>query len=59
MTDKFWNKVANLLSVKSIVTICLTVVFSVLSAKGMVDAKDFMTIFAMIITFYFTKSSNE
>ena len=47
------KRVGNLLSVKSIVTVALTIVFSVLSLRGDVSSKDFLTIFLSIITFYF------
>lgn len=45
--------VKSLLTVKSIVTILLTVVFCFLSVKGTVDGEQFMTIFSVIIAFYF------
>lgn len=43
----------DLLKVKSIVTILLTIVFSILALKGKVEAKDFVIIFNTIIAFYF------
>ena len=42
-----------LLSVKSIVTILLTIVFSFLSINGTINADQFITIFTVIISFYF------
>ena len=42
-----------LLSVKSIVTILLTIVFSFLSVNGTINADQFITIFTVIISFYF------
>lgn len=48
-----------LLKVKSIITIGLTAVFMVLSLKGIIKEENFIQIFLMIITFYFTKSSAE
>ncbi len=47
------EKFANLIKVKSIVTIALTVVFSVLALTNRITAQEFMTIFTVIISFYF------
>lgn len=58
MWDKVIKRVANLLSVKSIVTITLTGVFAVMSAKGQIS-QDFMTIYAVIIAFYFGTQSQK
>lgn len=57
------NRIANLLTVKSIVTIVLTAVFSVLSLRGSISGTEFLTIFTTIIAFYFgtqtEKKKNE
>ena len=45
--------VQNLLTVKSIVTIILTVVFSVLSLYGRISGEQFLNIFSVVIAFYF------
>ena len=47
------EKVKNLLTVKSIVTILLTIVFCVLSIKNIINAEQFLTIFTVIISFFF------
>lgn len=47
------NRIANLLTVKSIVTIVLTAVFSVLALRGTISGTEFLTIFTVIIGFYF------
>lgn len=48
------NKIVNrLVSIKSIVTLVLTGVFAYLSAVGVVGQDQFLTIFTMIISFYF------
>ncbi len=52
MNDSIIKRLMSLLSVKSIVTIALTGVFAFLSVKGTVG-QDFMTIYAVIIAFYF------
>ena len=45
--------IANLLKVKSIVTLTLTMVFSVLALKEVISGEQFMTIFTVVISFYF------
>ena len=51
--------VQNLLTVKSIVTIMLTAVFTILALRGDVDGQDFLTIFLMVISFYFGTRSQK
>ena len=52
------KRLANLLSVKSLVTLCLTVVFAIMAVKGTIS-QDFMTIYAVIIAFYFGTQSQK
>ena len=47
------ERLQKLLSVKSIVTIILTAVFAILSVKGSVDSNEFLTIFTVVVSFYF------
>lgn len=47
------ERLTRLLTVKSIVTIALTGVFSYLSVTGTIDGGQFLTIFTVIISFYF------
>ena len=47
------NKLLKLVNVKSIVTIILTVVFSVLSLSGKITGEQFLMIFTTVIAFYF------
>ena len=47
------EKLAKLIDVKSIVTIMLTTVFAYLSIIGVISGKDFLTVFIMIMGFYF------
>lgn len=47
------EKIMNLLSVKSIVTIVTTAVFSYLAVSGRVSSAEFLTIFTMVVSFYF------
>lgn len=52
------KRLANLLSVKSIVTIILTGVFAFMSVTGKIS-QDFMTIYAVVIAFYFGTQSQK
>lgn len=47
------EKLAKLINVKSIVTLTLAIVFAVLSLLGRVSPEQFLTIFTVIIGFYF------
>ena len=47
------ERVANLLSVKSLVTFTLTGVFAYLSITKVVSGEQFLTVFAVIIAFYY------
>ena len=52
------KRCANLLSVKSLVTLTLTVVFAYMAVAGKIS-QDFMTIYAVIIAFYFGTQSQK
>lgn len=47
------ERLYKLLTVKSIVTILLTIVFCVLALTGELSGQDFLTIFTTVIAFYF------
>jgi hypothetical protein len=47
------ERIAKLLAVKSIVTIMLTVVFCMMTVRGSVSGEQFLTIFTVVIGFYF------
>lgn len=47
------KKLAKLIDVKSLVTLALTAAFIVLSLKGVIVADQFMTVFTVVISFYF------
>lgn len=49
----FKENFANLIKVKTIVTILLTMVFCYLSIVGAIQPELFMTIFTVVIGFYF------
>lgn len=57
--ERFLKRLSNLLSVKSIVTIVATCVFAALSMRETISSKDFMSIFIMIIGFYFGTQSQK
>lgn len=44
---------SKLLTVKSLVTIALTIVFCALSVAGAISGEQFLTIFTVVISFYF------
>ena len=52
------KRLGNLLSVKSRVTLTLTIVFAVQALRGTIS-QDFMTIYAVIIAFYFGTQSQK
>lgn len=58
MKEKLIKRVANLLSVKSIVTLVLTAVFAYMAVTAQIS-QDFMTIYAVIIAFYFGTQSQK
>ena len=52
------KRCANLLSVKSLVTLCLAVVFAYMAVAGKIS-QDFMTVYAVVIAFYFGTQSQK
>lgn len=52
------RRLGNLLSVKSLVTLVLTVVFAVMALRGTIS-QDFMTVYAVVIAFYFGTQSQK
>ena len=58
MNETIIKRLGTLLSVKSLVTLALTAVFAVMALKGDIS-QDFMTIYAVIISFYFGTQSLE
>lgn len=49
----FLKQIAKLIDVKSILTLVLTVVFAVLSVRGVISSSEFLSVFTLIIGFYF------
>ena len=52
------KRLANLLSVKSLTTLALTAVFAVRALRGAIS-QDFMTVYAVVIAFYFGTQSQK
>ena len=54
------KNLANLLKVKTLVTLLLTIVFCALALTGVIYGADFLTVFTVVIAFYFgTQSKKE
>ena len=58
MNERIMKRLANLLSVKSLVTLVLTLVFAYMSVVGKIS-QDFMTVYAVVIAFYFGSQSQK
>ena len=58
MNEKIIKRLAALMSVKSIVTLALTGVFAFMACTNQIS-QDFMTIYAVIIAFYFGTQSQR
>ena len=58
MKETVVKRLGNLLSVKSLVTLTLTAVFAVMALKGDIS-QDFMTVYAVVIAFYFGTQSQK
>ena len=58
MPETILKRIAALLSVKSLVTMVLTGVFAFLAVTGNIQ-QDFMTVYAVVIAFYFGTQSQK
>ena len=47
------KRLANLLTIKSLVTLIVTAVFAVLALRGDITGEQFLTVFTVIVAFYF------
>ena len=50
---KFLDNLANLVKVKTLVTMVVTGVFAVLALRGVISADNVMIIISMVVSFYF------
>lgn len=55
----FKEKLAKLINVKTIITIALTIVFCVLCLTGVIGAELFMTVYTVMVGFYFGNQAND
>ncbi|MFR3072116.1 MAG: hypothetical protein ACLTK8_04865 [Paeniclostridium sp.] len=53
---KVLNLITKLLSIKRVIAFLLTLVFCKMSLNGQVSSQEFLTVFTMIIAFYFGQS---
>ena len=51
--QELYKRLANLLAIKSLVTLILTAVFAWLTVSGGVTADQFLTVFTVVTAFYF------
>ena len=51
--EQIYRRLGNLLTIKSLVTLLLTAVFAYLTCTGNVSADQFLTVFTVVIAFYF------
>ena len=56
---EFWKKMTKLIDVKSIMTLLLTIVFCVMALCGVITGQEFLTIFVVIVGFYFGTQSQK
>ena len=47
------TRIAKLMTVKSLVTMTLTIIFMFLAVSGKIPIHDYMTVYTVIISFYF------
>lgn len=47
------ERFAKLIDVKSITTLVLTIVFAILALRGVVSGEQFLTVFTVVIAFYY------
>lgn len=56
---KLWDKLAKLIDVKSIMTLLLTVTFCILAMYGKVNSEQFLTVYAVIVSFFFGTKNGQ
>lgn len=47
------EKLKALLSIKSLVTLLTTAVFGILALRGRLSAQEFLTVYTVVVSFYF------
>ena len=51
--EKFWKNLADMVKVKTIVTLVVTTVFAALALRGVISPDNVMIIISMVVSFYF------
>ena len=59
MADKIVDRILKLFSVKSIMTLILTVVFVILALNQVIGGDKYYDIFLMVVSFYFGTQSKK
>lgn len=54
-----FTNIAKLFKVKSLLTLILTAVFAMLAMRGTIEAQDVMSVFLMVVSFYFGTQSGK
>ena len=54
-----FKNIANLLKVKTILSLCVIITTCILTFRGIISVEAFMAIAGSIITYYFTKKENN
>lgn len=57
--EEFLRKVAKLIDLKSIVTLIVVIVYSILVCTGVMPAEGYKEIVLIVMTFYFAKKDNK
>lgn len=55
----FWQKVARLIDVKSIISLLFAICLSISFLQGRVNVKDYLTVCTMAFTFFFSFQTNK
>lgn len=56
---KFTQRIAKLFEVKSLITLAVTSAFTYMAISGQIETQQFMTIFTVIISFYFGTQASK
>ncbi len=53
------ERISKLLTIKSLVTLALTAIFAVLALRGSIGSEEMLTVFTVVIGFYFGTQSER
>lgn len=53
------ERISKLLTIKSLVTLALTAIFGVLALRGNIGSEEMLTVFTVVIGFYFGTQSER